>query len=426
MSIEAERLAEDLVRGGRIRGTAVEQAFRAVPRHIFLPGRPLAEAYADEAVATQFVDGVATSSASQPSMVAIMLEQLGLRPGHRVLEIGAGTGWNAALMARIVGPEGAVTSVDIDEELVAQAEDNLTAAGVDGVRVVCGDGALGCPEGAPYDRIVLTVGSWDVRPEWVAQLAPYGRILLPLTVRGSQLSIAFDALDDGLLRSASVRSCAFIRLRGAGAGPDVTTPLGADCGGWSVQAAEEAEIDLAAVRAALAEPGPAWPVVPDPGLDAMDVWDGLGLWLALGDPAVFRLLATREAADSRVGAALFPVRRDRATVALGGRGGFAALVTESRGPVPSPRPRPRREQGPGGPGPTGEGGAVGGSAVQAFGPGGRELAALLLERVADWVDAGRPHAADLDIVAAPAGAELPSGGAVVEKEHVRLSVAAAG
>jgi protein-L-isoaspartate(D-aspartate) O-methyltransferase len=424
MSIEAEQLAEDLVRGGRIRGISVERAFRAVPRHLFLPGLPLAEAYADEAIATQFVDGVATSSASQPSMVAIMLEQLGLRRGHRVLEVGAGTGWNAALMARIVGPEGAVTSVDIDEELVAQAEDNLASAGIEGVRVLCGDGALGCPEGAPYDRIVLTVGSWDVRPEWVAQLAPHGRILLPLTVRGSQLSIAFDALDDGLLRSASVRSCAFIRLRGVGAGPEATTPLGVDSAGWSVQAAEEVEIDVAAVRSALAQPGPVWPVVPDPGLDPVDVWDGLGLWLALGDPAVFRLLATGDAADSEVGAALFAARRDRATVALGGRDGFAALVTESRALVPARRSR--ADRGPGRHGPAAEDGLVTGSAVQAFGPGGPELAALLLERVAGWVDAGRPHAADLEIVAVPAGAALPAEAAVVEKEHVRLGVAAAG
>ena len=95
------RLVDELRDGGRLPSAAVEEAFRAVPRHLFLPGMPLNRAYADEAVAVQAVDGVTTSSASQPSMMAIMLDQLDLRPGHRVLEIGAGTGYNAALMARI-------------------------------------------------------------------------------------------------------------------------------------------------------------------------------------------------------------------------------------------------------------------------------------------------------------------------------------
>src|SRR5690242_7599402 len=177
----------------------VEAAFRAVPRHLFLPGVPLPRAYADEAVAVQAVDGVTTSSASQPSMMAIMLAQLDLHPGHRVLEVGAGTGYNAALMTRLVGPEGRVVAVDIDADLVEGAGRHLAAAGVGGVELVCADGALGHPPGAPYDRIVLTVGSGVVRPEWIAQLAPGGRLLLPLALRGTQLSVALDLGSDGLL-----------------------------------------------------------------------------------------------------------------------------------------------------------------------------------------------------------------------------------
>jgi protein-L-isoaspartate(D-aspartate) O-methyltransferase len=220
------RLVDELRVAGRLRSAAVEEAFRAVPRHLFLPEVPLARAYADEAVAVQAVDGVTTSSASQPSMMAIMLDQLDLRPGHRVLEIGAGTGYNAALMARIVGPAGAVVAVDIDPDLVESAARHLADAGVDGVELVCADGALGFGPSAPYDRIVLTVGSGDVRPEWVAQLAPGGRLLLPLAVRGTQLSVALDLGADGVLRSDSASRCAFVRLRGVGAAAEPGVQVG--------------------------------------------------------------------------------------------------------------------------------------------------------------------------------------------------------
>ena len=154
------RLVGRLVAGGRISTPAVEGAFRTVPRHVFLPGLPAERAYADEAVPIKWQDGVAISSVSQPSMMAIMLEQLDLRPAQRVLEIGAGSGYNAALIARIVGPSGLVVSIDIDQDLVDSAAAHLTAAGVDGVQLACADGAGGFPAAAPYDpRIVLTVGS---------------------------------------------------------------------------------------------------------------------------------------------------------------------------------------------------------------------------------------------------------------------------
>ncbi|MFC7659288.1 methyltransferase domain-containing protein [Pseudonocardia benzenivorans] len=208
------RMVDALRRDGRVRSDTVAWAMSAVPRHLFLPDATVETAYADSAVVTKVVAGVALSSASQPSMVAIMLEQLDLHPGQRVLEIGAGTGYNAALIARLVGASGAVTTVDIDEDIVVAAAGHLVAAGYPDVVLVTGDGALGHPPGAPYDRVVLTVGSADLRPEWIAQLAPDGRLLLPLRVRGSQLSVAFDLGADGLLRSTSVRSCAFIRLRG--------------------------------------------------------------------------------------------------------------------------------------------------------------------------------------------------------------------
>src|SRR5258708_24206156 len=98
--------------------------------------------------------------------MAIMVEQLALQPGDRILEIGAGTGYNAALMAHLVGPKGQVVTVDIDQDTAAAAQAHLATAGADDIRVLCGDGALGYPEAAPYDRIILTAGTWDIAPAW--------------------------------------------------------------------------------------------------------------------------------------------------------------------------------------------------------------------------------------------------------------------
>ena len=397
------RMVDALCEAGRVRTRAVENALRSVPRHLFLPGVSIAGAYADEAVAVQFDGPMATSSASQPSMIAIMLEQLDLQPGQRVLEVGAGTGYNAALMTRIVGPAGRVTAVDIDEELINRAAVHLASAGVDEVELVAGDGARGHPPGAPYDRIVLTVGSDDVRPEWVAQLAPRGRLLLPLAVRGSQLSIALDLGPDDLLHSSSVRSCAFIRLRGEGAGVDASARL--DGVGLVLQVPEDgSDPDPAGVTVALAEPGEL--VASAVSLGAVDVWDGFGLWLALTEPGVCRLLAT--GAQTGLPDDLLP---------LGATGGAVALVSELGNPLPGLAavvPMPGHEHGRG-PGPVG---------VRPFGPGGPALAARLLAALERWVAAGRPEAMDwrFTVVPHPHGERerWQPGACVVAKRHCQV------
>src|SRR3984893_11957908 len=132
-------LIDELAAAGAVRSPTVEAALRAVPRHLFLPDVPLEEVYRDQAIVTKRVDGIRVSSSSQPAIMAIMLEQLDVRPGQRVLEIGAGTGYNAALLAHLVGPTGRVVTVDIDDDIVAAARQHLDAAGCERVQVVCGD-----------------------------------------------------------------------------------------------------------------------------------------------------------------------------------------------------------------------------------------------------------------------------------------------
>ncbi|HXF81678.1 MAG TPA: methyltransferase domain-containing protein, partial [bacterium] len=185
-------LADALRRARAIRSPAVEAAFRAVPRHLFLPHLRLEQAYRDDAVVTHWdASGLPSSSSSQPGMMAIMLEQLDLRAGHRVLEIGAGTGYNAAVMREIVGPSGRVVTLDIQPEVAAEARAHLQAAGYGDVTVLTADGGYGHPEAAPYDRIIVTASAADLPPPWRHQLVPGGVLVVPLRLHTQCLSTAF-------------------------------------------------------------------------------------------------------------------------------------------------------------------------------------------------------------------------------------------
>ncbi|SOD59173.1 protein-L-isoaspartate(D-aspartate) O-methyltransferase [Streptomyces zhaozhouensis] len=179
------------------------RALRAVPRHLFLPdlvwlrdgrgghapcdrarepARWWEAAYADVPVVTRLTREpggatVPTSSASAPGTVVAMLEALDLRAGDRVLEIGTGTGWNAALLAVLAGDSGVVT-VEVDAEVADRARAALAGAGRT-PRVVTGDGAAGWPAGAPYQRVVATCSVRAVPPAWLDQLAAPGRLVAP-------------------------------------------------------------------------------------------------------------------------------------------------------------------------------------------------------------------------------------------------------
>ena len=220
-------LVQSLLETGAIKQKAVTEAMNKVPRHLFLPGVPLEQAYADTAVPTRWDGQIAVSSASQPAIVAIMLQQLQVEPGDRVMEIGAGTGYNAALIAELVGTLGSVLTVDIDAEIVTEALEHLASAGYPQVRVVVGDGAAGWSSGAPYDRIILSVGASDIAPSWYEQLREDGILVLPLWLGGVELSVAFRK-HGGILTSLSQTPCGFMRLRGAEAGAEqwVSLPKG--------------------------------------------------------------------------------------------------------------------------------------------------------------------------------------------------------
>ncbi|HEY3248309.1 MAG TPA: methyltransferase domain-containing protein, partial [bacterium] len=207
-------LVDVLKRGRSIRSPAVEAAFRTVPRHLFVPHRTPEDAYRDDAIPTRWEHGLPTSSSSQPGIMAVMLEQLALRPGLRVLEIGAGTGYNAAILHELVGPSGKVVTVDIQPDVAQEAQRHLRAAGYADVTVVAADGGFGHPPEAPYDRIIVTASLSDVSPSWVEQLVDGGLLLLPLRLGTTCLCVAFIRAGDEL-RSTSVECCGFMMLKGA-------------------------------------------------------------------------------------------------------------------------------------------------------------------------------------------------------------------
>jgi len=212
-----DALVDSLKAAGVIQSPQVERAFRRVPRHHFLPGINWGRVYQDDAIATHFADGteISISSSSQPTIMALMLEQLQVTPGMRVLEVGAGTGYNAALLAQLAGGGENVWTVDVDEPFCEEARAHLTAAGAAGVHVVCADGWGGWPDAAPYARIVVTFSAHDISPRWFEQLREGGRLALPWGAPDRQQRSASFRKEGGRLVMESLHFCGFMPMRGA-------------------------------------------------------------------------------------------------------------------------------------------------------------------------------------------------------------------
>ena len=158
----------------RVSDPDVLDAMRAVPRHRFIPEQRRDSAYADRPL--PIGEG---QTISAPHMVAIMADLLNLREGDRVLEIGTGCGYHAAVTAELVGADG-VYSVEYHDELAERARENLSSTGYCDVSVRAGDGKEGWAEGAPYDRAYLTCAAPELPPAVVEQVRPGGLILAPV------------------------------------------------------------------------------------------------------------------------------------------------------------------------------------------------------------------------------------------------------
>ena len=180
-----------------------------VPRHRFLPGRSVAEAYGDHALPT--TDG---QTISQPFVVAHMTQCLDVRPGMTVLEIGRGSGYQAAILAAM----GArVTSIERHETLARSARDRLAKIVPDyPISIHVGDGSRGFLPSAPYDRIMVTAAAPSLPAHLDQQLASAGKLLIPLGSRSEQTLTLFELFDDELRRRSDL-PCRFVPLIGAAA-----------------------------------------------------------------------------------------------------------------------------------------------------------------------------------------------------------------
>ncbi|WP_327582454.1 protein-L-isoaspartate(D-aspartate) O-methyltransferase [Nonomuraea sp. NBC_00507] len=219
-------------------------ALHQVPRHLFVPARAWMQpqderseglidrnaysdswwraVYSNTAIITQRGDGqpsitdtsaAPTSSTSSPHVVFDFLRLLDLDHHHRVLEIGTGTGWTAAMLSWRLGDD-LVTTIEVDEAVAATATENLKVAGLSPTQLV-GDGALGAPDGAPYDRVHVTCGVRDIPYAWIEQTRPGGVIVLPYMPPhggwGEQLRL--DVLDDGTAVGAFRYGCRYMMMR---------------------------------------------------------------------------------------------------------------------------------------------------------------------------------------------------------------------
>jgi len=393
----------DLLREQHIvRTPAVDAALRSVPRHLFLPGVSLTQAYANAAVYTKHDDSgsVSISAASQPAIIAMMLEQLHLHPGQRVLELGAGTGYNAAVMATIVGETGHVTTLDIDQDLVDDTRNHLDAAAVTNVDVVLGDGALGHRQAAPYDRVIATVGAFQTPPAWLDQLAPHGRLVVPLRLAGAACrSVIFERDPDGWSSPGS-EMAVFMPLRGLADDARRIIDLTGD-GAVSLQAHQDND--------GATDPGALAGV-----LDTArhEVWTGvlfaprvsfewLDLWLACRLPnPLMRMNVEPAAKDSGLVSPMFPTVAMATTTA---DGSLAYLTIRRAAPAP-------------------DGGKLFEVGVLGHGPTGGHLAEHVGQHISTWDTGFRTRRVRIAIPDTPPAADPDQGRFVLSRPHHSLTV----
>jgi protein-L-isoaspartate(D-aspartate) O-methyltransferase len=200
----ARALRERVARSTGVSNARILAAFEQVPREAFVPETLADRAYEDTALPIGLDQTI-----SQPSMIALMLAALDCSPRHRVLEVGSGSGYALALLSHL-GCE--VFGVERHAELAASARETLRAVGVTGVVIHEGDGSLGLPAHAPYDRILVSAGAASIPEPLLAELAEGGRLVMPVGTAEKQILVTCERDDKGTLHYRAGASCVFVPL----------------------------------------------------------------------------------------------------------------------------------------------------------------------------------------------------------------------
>jgi protein-L-isoaspartate(D-aspartate) O-methyltransferase len=205
---EREAMVERQLKSRGIIEPEILDAFRAVPRHEFVSEAHAAGAYGDYPLPIE-----AGQTISQPYIVALMIQAAGIRAGDRVLEVGSGSGYAAAIISRFAG---AVVGIERQHALVEVARERLTRLGYDNVAIVEGDGTQGWPDAAPYDAILAAASGSHVPEPLVDQLKAGGRLVMPLGGPGGiQRLVTVTKQADGTLEEADLGAVRFVPLIGA-------------------------------------------------------------------------------------------------------------------------------------------------------------------------------------------------------------------
>ena len=203
--MEKEELIQHLIREGYLKSKEVIEAMREVPREIFVPEHLREYAYAD--MPLEIGHG---QTISAPHMVAMMLEALQLNENSKVLEIGTGTGYHAAVAAKIA-KKGMIYTIERIEELAEKAMENFRKLGIKNVRVFVGDGSMGLPEYAPYTHIYATCSAPKISEKLIEQLAKGGRMVIPVGRIYGELWLVEK---NDVIKKRNLGGCAFVPMVG--------------------------------------------------------------------------------------------------------------------------------------------------------------------------------------------------------------------
>ncbi|HDJ96643.1 MAG TPA: protein-L-isoaspartate(D-aspartate) O-methyltransferase [Candidatus Aenigmarchaeota archaeon] len=207
---ERKKLVNNLVSFGVLRTKRIIEAFLKIPRHLFVTKDQLPYAYVDVALPT-----LKNSTISQPSTVAIMTEALQPKEGDKILEVGTGSGWQAAILSYCVGENGRVITIEIDKDLVEFARKNLKKVGIKNVKVIHGDGGLGYEKEAPYDGCIITAACPRIPPPIIKQTKVNGRIVAPIGTAWEQRVILAVKEKYGKLKKIDLGAFVFVPMRGS-------------------------------------------------------------------------------------------------------------------------------------------------------------------------------------------------------------------